>query len=150
MRVEGLLNIIMSPRQRSHDVPPPKDRSGKIIIKLPESKVRIPKALREAAWAGKAGPMSGRKRPEEDPDFLNVVEAEEMTPELKQERLLFLVEDFNLWSRNEYLEEFVGLSVHNKSEKMQELIRHELENPDNEASRSALEAWQKELEELGL
>jgi len=121
-----------------------------MIIRLPESKVRIPKALREAAWAGKAGPMSGRKRPEEGQDFLSVIEAEELTPELKQERLLFLVEDFNLWSRNEYADAFVGLSVHGKSEKMQELIEHELANPDNEASRSALEAWQRELEELGL
>ncbi|KKU73427.1 MAG: hypothetical protein UX98_C0007G0003 [Parcubacteria group bacterium GW2011_GWA2_47_26] len=148
--------------RRSYDVPPPKPIDAERVIRVPAIKrVRIPTELRALAVHRKAGPMGGRKKPEESPFAYNrgataaeargiLSELEEVSPEEKQERFSAILQEFNDWSLNEHAALFEGVNLHEKSERLKALIRQELADPENKSSSNVLESWLRELEALDL
>lgn len=148
--------------RRSFEVPPPRPETDKLTIRIPPvRKVRIPAVLRELATRRKAGPMGGRKRPEESPFAYNrgassaeardiMTESGEVSPEEKQERFSVILQEFHDWSLNEHAAIFDGFNLHDKSERLKALLRQELQDPENQASIAVLTPWLRELEALDL
>lgn len=141
--------------KKFYEVPPSKPDKDKIVIKLPKiTKIQTPKELWERARHRKAGPMEGgRTKPKEGPLKIEEEAAaneEETLPKQKEERILKMIEEFNQWSRNEYLLFFEGLDLHSKSEKLKEFIKKEIKDPGNKESFELLELWLKAIEQLKL